>query len=404
MTVNWRRDYPILVPEAHAIAMIGVIRSLGAAGYPVHVVATAADALGLRSRYAQSSSVCPPYAHPEFVDWLRGEIKAKQIRGIAPVGIFQPIRPFFDEFKPLLPLSADLGVVYNTFSKFHVFSTLLGAADPAVRANIPPTILLSRGDPLPGAAELQRFTPPFFLKTDTLHTEGGAQGKVERVDAAAGVAEAAAALLAQAQHVVVQGFVPGKGAAAAFVLIDDEIQAEFMNLCLHEVPHTGGYCSLRQSWQHAAMLADARAKLRHLRWQGIAMLEYRWDPATDRFYFIEVNARFWAALHVALYAGADLPRILFDRFFGKARYAPEPYRLGVRCRFTFPFEIGHVLSRCRDPVVPLASRLWSVLEFFLLGLDWRVHGDLLYPGDRGLYLTQMVRAMRDLPRRPGGAG
>jgi hypothetical protein len=43
---------PVLVPEAHVLGMIGVIRALGRAGYAVHAASTDPAALGFRSRYA----------------------------------------------------------------------------------------------------------------------------------------------------------------------------------------------------------------------------------------------------------------------------------------------------------------------------------------------------------------
>ena len=36
MDYRWRRDLPVLVAEAGTMGAIGVIRSLGRAGYPVH--------------------------------------------------------------------------------------------------------------------------------------------------------------------------------------------------------------------------------------------------------------------------------------------------------------------------------------------------------------------------------
>ena len=44
---GWRRELPVLVPEAETLGAIGVIRSLGRAGYPVHACAVA-EALGLK--------------------------------------------------------------------------------------------------------------------------------------------------------------------------------------------------------------------------------------------------------------------------------------------------------------------------------------------------------------------
>ncbi len=66
------------------------------------------------------------------------------------------------------------------------------------------------------------------------------------------------------------------------------------------------------------MLEDARLKLEAMDWHGVAMMEYRWDPETDRFYLMEMNARFWAALHLALFSGVNFPLLLADAFFKRS--------------------------------------------------------------------------------------
>ena len=79
-----RRRHPVLVPTAGAIGAIGVIRSLGRAGYPVHACASSPNALGLRSRFAVRAVVHPAEHDPAFLDWLRGYVQAESISAIVP--------------------------------------------------------------------------------------------------------------------------------------------------------------------------------------------------------------------------------------------------------------------------------------------------------------------------------
>ena len=58
--------------------------------------------------------------------------------------------------------------------------------------------------------------------------------------------------------------------------------------------------------------------LRRIGWNGVAMLEYRRDPSTGDFRLLELNARFWGSLHLALAAGVDFPRLLLDAWLGGA--------------------------------------------------------------------------------------
>jgi hypothetical protein len=47
----------------------------------------------------------------------------------------------------------------------------------------------------------------------------------------------------------------------------------------------------------------------------------------------------------------------------------------------------------------LASRAWSLLEFFMLGFDPRTHSDLNFPGDRMLYLHGIRQSLERWARR-----
>ena len=219
--------------------------------------------------------------------------------------------------------------------------------------------------------------------------------KAETVEAAiAGIT----GLLQDYREVLVQGFVPGSKVAADFCIHEGEVIAASMWEAQHENPHRGGVASLRRVCWRQEVHDDALKKLRQLNWEGVAMMEYRRDPKTGRFYFIELNARYWGGLHAELFAGIDIPRLQMDRFLGgPAEEAPRPAK-SVPCRHTVPGDIGYLLSRLRDRDLPAAAKSWSLLEFGLLFLDPRVKSDLYFPGDRGLYFRQWISYLGDLKK------
>jgi protein-tyrosine-phosphatase len=65
---------------------------------------------------------------------------------------------------------------------------------------------------------------------------------------------------------------------------------------------------------------------------GVAMFEFRHHLATGAFILLEVNARFWGSLPLAIAAGADFPADLARLLLGGARPAQAPYRMGLRRR------------------------------------------------------------------------
>lgn len=395
MTSAQRAGLPVLVPDAGAIGMIGVIRSLGRAGYPVHACASNADALGLQSNFVTRSECCPAYDDPKFLAWLDAYVGAHDIRCIVPSeGFLLAIRPVFHRYALLLPIKPDPELIYGSLSKSVVIARLLET--PETAAHLPPTLFIREGDPLPTEADLAPLGLPIFVKGDGADDREGNANVVAPENSPAAARARIEVLRQRYTRVLVQGFVPGKGTGAYFLVHQGKIVQEFMNRCLHEVPHTGGYCSLRDSWWHQAMMEDARVKATHLGWEGVVMFEYRWDPETDRFWFIEINARFWAALHVALYAGVDFPKMLLDLFHGSSVKTQRRYPLGLQVRYTIPFEVGYVASRWKDKKISLVGRLGSFAGWFLRFFNPAIKSDLYFPGDRLLYIRQWRRFLSDV--------
>jgi hypothetical protein len=147
------------------------------------------------------------------------------------------------------------------------------------------------------------------------------------------------------------------------------------------------------------MRDDALARVRHLGWEGIAMLEYKWDPESDAFEFIEINSRFWAALHLDLYAGADYPRRLVEHHLEGRSVAAGRGTIGLTSRWTLPTDWGHMLSKLRDARLSRVARCQALLAFAALFLHPGVRDDLRFPGDSALYSRQWRRFLADSLRR-----
>jgi hypothetical protein len=372
----------VLVPQADSLGTIAVIRSLGRAGHRVHAASTRADALGLRSRFAYRSVVSPAYSDPRYVQWVREYVRAERIAAIVPSESFLlALGPALGEFLPLVPFAPDERTVLAAMSKYAFLEHLLARGAP----HLPPTLLVPDLHALPSAARLDRLGAPLFVKVDACSSMDGSPGATHRAESAAEARALLFGLRDRFSRAVVQGHVPGQGVAAFFLSARGRIVAGMMHRRVHEVPWTGGISSLRETWRHDAIAEDARDKLRASGWDGVAMMEYRWDAASDRFAFVEMNARFWGSLHLALYAGVDFPRLLLDAWHGLP-VAPPNARLGVRCRH-LPDEIRHVWSKLKARELSVAAKLASVAGLVALTFDPRVRSDLWFPGDRALYFA-----------------
>jgi len=374
---------------------IAVIRSLGRAGYEVHALSDSRDALGFYSHFTSAFAHSPDCDDPAFVPWLREYVARHQIRVIIPSeGVLLSLRPVLSEFAHLLPASTDSSSLYRGLSKVDVFRFLNSKS--GAESHIPPSLVAERGIEATGLLP-QLGMGPYYIKGDACYaTDPITSGKVYRVAEKDPFESCLAESLRHYTRVLVQSHVPGQGVGVFFLRWQGKILAEFMHRRLHEVPYTGGVSSLRESWFHSAVRDDALTKLEALEWQGVAMMEYRWEPDTDRFHFIEMNGRFWGSLHLALFAGVDFPKLLVDAMLGRIVMPVRTFPKKLRCRYTFPKEVQYVWSRLSDRRLSAAAKLWTVAESFLLSLDPRVRSDLLFPADRCLYWRRLARFTRTL--------
>jgi predicted ATP-grasp superfamily ATP-dependent carboligase len=138
---------------------------------------------------------------------------------------------------------------------------------------------------------------------------------------------------------LIQEYCAGYGLGQFVLMKDGVAHATFQHRRVHEWPPEGGFSSLCESVAapaHPDLMARSIALLRELDWEGVAMVEYRYDPATNEAALMEVNGRFWGSLPLAYHAGASFPYLLY-RLFGLGEpVAPAPYRAGVRCRYMLP--------------------------------------------------------------------
>lgn len=378
-----RRCRHVLVMEAQALGMIGVIRSLGRAGYSVHGASQYADALGFHSRFASNRIQHPPYASIEFIPWLDAYLQNQKISLLIPSeGFIHAIEGEYHRFEHLLPDSVPIGVWRRCLSKVSTQSTLLESHS---LEHMPLGGVICTGEDLADLSLSNLGAGPFYLKGDAGDCVNSRAATVRRCRSPEELRDAVSELAPKYRTLLWQRYVPGKKVGISLWRHGEKFMAENMTIGIHMEPHTGGMMSLRRTFWHDALLADAKAKLTRLGWQGVAMMEYKWDPETDDFWFIEINARYWGYLHLDLFAGKDFPRLQADAFFGVIREDLGPSRRQVTCRNTIPGEVGYLISLLKDHDVAWSRKLREAVLFVLLFFAPGHKEDLRFPGDGSLY-------------------
>lgn len=175
----------------------------------------------------------------------------------------------------------------------------------------------------------------------------------------------------EAFPILAQRRVEGPGVGFFALRWQGTMVATFAHRRVREVPPWGGVSVCRESIPMPPALARAGTRLlTELNWEGVAMVECKHDPVTDRYYVIEINPRFWGSLQLAIDAGVDFPRLLVECAQGRSPAPVTSYRHGIRSRWGWG-EVDYVYLRTklrppgRGVLAALVGALGEVLPWSL---------------------------------------
>lgn len=328
----------ILIVDGKSNAARAVLQSLAAAGYTCCIAATDLNSSTFASRYAKWKEIYPsPLTDRNaFERWILDFQKQHQFDLIVPTTEASLIPLHEMRPHPLLDLVLaipSIDAVNGAFDKENVHQ-LAGQLDIPT----PESLLVSELADLdqPKVAEWIAqgavVVKPIRSKV-WAGSADAAELQVKMVSTFDELNEVVAGFL-QDTPVQLQQWVPGIGIGIELLARDGEMVLTFAHERIHEVPLTGGGSSYRMSIDPPDDLVDASARLmRAYRWHGVAMVEFRVDRDTGRFWLMEINGRFWGSLPLAIFAGADFPKALADLLlFDRVPCGPPP-RPGVYCRY-----------------------------------------------------------------------
>jgi predicted ATP-grasp superfamily ATP-dependent carboligase len=111
------------------------------------------------------------------------------------------------------------------------------------------------------------------------------------------------------------------------VLMDgsSDLIALFMHKRLREYPVTGGASTLRVSIWNRRLVEYSIKLLKEMRWQGVAMVEFKLNEENGDANLMEVNGRFWGSLPLAINAGVDFPYLLYKMIVEKDTFTINGY-------------------------------------------------------------------------------
>jgi predicted ATP-grasp superfamily ATP-dependent carboligase len=323
----------ILVTDGDARAALAVTRALGRGGHEVWVGAPRQPSLAQTSRYCARGVVYPdPARQPSaFVEALAG---------IAADGAIDVLLPV-TEITTLLVTGARTRFEPRCqvpFASAAAIDTASNKADLLARAvrlgvPIPRTTVLDAPDaPIDPALAFPLVIKPH--RSRVLTPDGWIAGAVSHAADRAGLERDVASRPRALFPLLLQERIVGPGLGVFACYDRGRPCALFSHRRLREKPPEGGVSVLCESTAVPPVAGElAQRILGDLGWHGVAMVEFKQDDRDGTPRLMEINARFWGSLQLAIDAGVDFPGLLVALVTGTAPETPPPYRIGVRSRW-----------------------------------------------------------------------
>lgn len=162
---------------------------------------------------------------------------------------------------------------------------------------------------------------------------------------------------------IIQDLILGDGIGfEALYDFEHRLVAAFAHRRLREYPLAGGPSTYCVSIHDSRAAEYGRRLLDHLRWTGLAMVEFKIDTRTGVPVLMEINPRPWGSMQLPIRAGVEFPWLAFQ-LARDGQLAVQPdWKDGVRLRYLVN-DIQAALAQVRLTRSPLA-RL-AILARFL---------------------------------------
>ncbi|MBI3369390.1 MAG: ATP-grasp domain-containing protein [Burkholderiales bacterium] len=368
---------PCIVLGVESQIGLSLVRELGRAGVRVVAVSHDPRAIGLASRHAWRRLVAGPPRSDALLAALRAlgdELGPCALMTVSEVNLsWLDVRRH--EFGALVPIVPTRDALDAVLDKQRTLAAAQGVGIAVPRTEEPRSLAqleqIARDFPFPAVAKWKDAN----AVAPRLEAAGLEAEKAEYVDDAAGLRALGQRYAPIGEWPLLQQYCPGQGLGLFFFMHRGQAVRRFQHLRIAEWPPEGGFSSVCDAVplaRHGALQEQSIRLLQAIGWDGVAMVEYRWDPATDQAVLMEINGRFWGSLPLAMHAGAGFALLAYRAAMGLP-LAPLPtLREDLRCRMVatelkrlarIVFAPGRIRDR-RFVVRPVAE-LWRFVTDFL---------------------------------------
>jgi len=353
----------ILILDAKQRSALATTRSLGAKGFYIITADNSLKTLSGASRFSKQSLAypSPQFQTDAFITYLQSAVKQYKIDFVFPMSemtcsvILKNRAQFQDVVIPV----AGFDKFDFLSDKFALFKLAISLGLP-----VPETHFIEQSSDIEAVLDLIQF--PVVLKP----ARSRIYSNNSWIDTTVAFAYSADELETQInQHIyfrdypfMVQSYIEGIGQGLFALYKEGEPVCFFSHKRIKEKPPQGGVSVLSESVEATpAMLHSATALLHHVKWDGVAMVEFK-VAADGTPYLMEINARFWGSLQLAIDSGVDFPYLLYQVYSGENIKPPVDYKKGIKLRWLFG-DLDRLIIIFKDSDLSLANKLNEFVNF-----------------------------------------
>lgn len=313
-------------------SFLAIVRSLGRRGVAVHVAPQRFASPALTSRYIAKVHELPLWSDggAHWLEAMQALLTAERFDLVIPCDetTLLPLARHRATLGPLARLAIpDDRSIDALFDKH---ATRLLAQSLGIP--VPPGRLPQPDDT--AEALVAAFGLPLMAKPRRSFTLDGLAKR--RMVAPLGSLDAVAATLPSLDPALdlVEGFVPGRGLGVSVLAHEGRILQVFQHQRVRE-DSSGSYYRVSAPVEPRYLHA-VEAMTTALRYTGVAMFEFRADAASGAWVLLEVNARPWGSMPLAVHAGVDFPWLWYQLLTQADEGARAAYRVGLFGRNLLP--------------------------------------------------------------------
>lgn len=357
----------VLILDGNQRSALAATRSLGSQGISVVVAEENNNSLSSSSKYCKECFTYPsPYEDAQ--DFIKIITKESIKRGIKVLYPMTDVTTYNilknrDKFK-------DINIPFASFESFDSLTNKWKLFELAKKLNIPAPLTYFIKTPEELADILPKLNFPVVLKpyrSKILSNEKWIEASVKYANSVAEIIKRIDQYEYFKNHpFLIQEYIQGEGQGIFTLYNEGTPVVFFAHRRIREKPPSGGASVLSESCEVNPLLMQiAKKLLRHVKWNGIAMIEFK-VSANGTPYLMEINARFWGSLQLAIDAGVNFPWLLYQMAVGNCVEEVSKYKIGIKNRWLLG-DLDHLyiklFNKEKGQAISVAEKLRTIIRF-----------------------------------------